>query len=161
MHFIWINFYLNTTKYRNSCFRFILCMNKDSWVFVDLKLIFLTKERLKKWKSIGSCLELVSYIISTNLIVLSWKGCAGLRSDNLQYNTMGWWGDGMIVPLSDGPIFQHFLQNSSLNYFNYFLLFQFFYNLKKLKSNSLLTVWNALRPSHQPTVLFSIYQNND
>ena len=36
-----------------------------------------------------------------------------------------------------------------LNY--YFLLFFTFLQLKKIKSNSLLTVWYALRPSQQPT----------
>ena len=24
--------------------------------------------------------------------------------DNLQYNMVGWWDDGIIVPPSDGPI---------------------------------------------------------
>ena len=97
-----------------------------------------------------------------------WKGftvgnnrCHLLKSVNFQYNTLGCWVTRTIVPLSDGPIFQQFLQNSSHNYFYYFYCFIFFYNLKKVKSNSLLTLWNALRPSHQPTVLFPIYQNND
>jgi hypothetical protein len=34
----------------------------------------------------------------------------------------------------------------------------FFYNLKKVKSNYLSTLWKAQRPSHRPTVLFPIYQ---
>ena len=28
-----------------------------------------------------------------------------LKSDNLQYNTVGQWVHGMIVPPSDGPMF--------------------------------------------------------
>ena len=36
----------------------------------------------------------------------------------------------------------------------------FFYNLKKIKFHSLLTVWYALRPSQQPTKLFPVHQNN-
>ena len=38
-----------------------------------------------------------------------------------------------------------------LNY-NFLIFFSFFQLKKKLKSNSLLKVWNALRPSKQPTV---------
>ena len=60
---------------------------------------------------------------------------------------LGCWVAGTIVPPSDGPIFQQCLQNSFHNYFYYFYCFIFFYNLK--------------RPSHQPTVLFPIYKNND
>ena len=37
--------------------------------------------------------------------------------------------------------------------------FSFFYNLKEIKYNFLLTVGYALRPSQQPTNLFQIYQN--
>ena len=84
-----------------------------------------------------------------------------MTSINLQYNTLGCWVAGTIVPPSYGPISQQFLQNSSHNYFYHFYCFIFFYNLKKVKCNSLLTLWNVLRPSHQPTVLFPIYQNND
>ena len=60
---------------------------------------------------------------------------------------LGCWVAGTIIPPSDGPIFQQCLQNSFHNYFYYFYCFIFFYNLKRL--------------SHQPTVLFPIYQNND
>ena len=71
---------------------------------------------------------------------------------------MGCWFAWTIVPPSDGSIFQHFLQNSSHNYFHYFYNFEFFHNLKKVKSNYLSTLWNALRPRHWPTVLFPMYQ---
>ena len=29
---------------------------------------------------------------------------AGLKSDNLQYNTLGYWVDGLMDQASDGPI---------------------------------------------------------
>ena len=51
--------------------------------------------------------------------------------------------------------FQQFLQNSSHNYFYYFI---FLYNLKNIKSNYSPILWKVQRPSHRPTVLFPIYQ---
>ena len=30
---------------------------------------------------------------------------ADYKYNNLQYNTVGRWSDGMIIPLSDGPMF--------------------------------------------------------
>ena len=44
--------------------------------------------------------------------------CTVDKSDNLQHNAMLQWVNGTIVPQSDGPIFQQFLQNSSQDYFN-------------------------------------------
>ena len=65
------------------------------------------------------------------------------KSDNLQYITLGHWVDGTILLPSNGPIFQQFLQNS-----NYVYHFTFNHNFKKVKSNSLSSLWNVLRPSH-------------
>ena len=33
------------------------------------------------------------------------EGSVTLKSNNFQYNTVGRWDDGMIDPLSDGPMF--------------------------------------------------------
>jgi hypothetical protein len=58
------------------------------------------------------------------------------------------------------PICLHnFLQNSFQNYFK-LLFFIFFYNLNLFESNSLLTVWYALRPSQQPTAASSNYSQS-
>ena len=54
-----------------------------------------------------------------------------------------------------------FLQNSIqiISYYYLFIYFSFFYNLKKIKSNSLVTVWYALRLSQQPTVSLNYSQS--
>ena len=41
-----------------------------------------------------------NYVQKYGLIILH-----GQESDNLQYNTVGRWNDGMIIPPSDGPMF--------------------------------------------------------
>ena len=54
----------------------------------------------------------------------------------------------------------NFLQNSFQNFFKLLFLYIFFIfcNLKKIKSNSLVTVWNALGLSHQTTVSLNYSQ---
>jgi hypothetical protein len=53
------------------------------------------------------------------------------------------------------------LQNSCQNYFEllFLVIFWLFYNLKKSKYYSLLTVWYALRPIQQPTVSLNYSQS--
>jgi hypothetical protein len=58
------------------------------------------------------------------------------KSDNLQYNRLSWWDVCLIDQVSDVPsiiFFHNFLQKRVLR---------------------------AISPSQQPTILFSIYQNN-
>ena len=60
-----------------------------------------------------------------------WNG-KNLKSDNLQYNTLGRWDNRLIDQASDVPsiiFFHSFLQNSLQNSFNLF-----FYNFTKIKS---------------------------
>ena len=54
-----------------------------------------------------------------------------------------------------------FLQNSIQIISNYyfFIYFSFFYKLKKITPNSLVTVWYALRVSQQPTVSLNYSQS--
>ena len=55
----------------------------------------------------------------------------------------------------------NFLQNSFQNFFKLLFLYIFFIfcNLKKIKSNSLVTVWNALGLSQQTTVSLNYSQS--
>ena len=101
-----------------------------------------------------------------------------VKSDNLQYNTMGRWVDITTQSLwlrafqsvhyrITLKIKFHFLKQflekflSNYHFLSFFIIFLFFYNLKKIRSNS-LTVWYALRASQHPTVspnyIFPIYQ---
>ena len=57
--------------------------------------------------------------------------------------------------------FTHFLAKFLSNFFKIIILyyFLFFYNLKRIKSNSLLTVWYALRPIQHTTVSLNYSQS--
>ena len=59
------------------------------------------------------------------------------------------------------PFFTQFLAKFHSNYFKLLFLdiFFIFLQLKKIKSNSLVTVWFALRLSQQPTVLLNYSQS--
>ena len=59
------------------------------------------------------------------------------------------------------PFFTQFLAKFHSNYFKllFFNIFFIFLQLKKIKSNSLVTVWYALRLSQQPTVSLNYSQS--
>ena len=64
-----------------------------------------------------------------------WNG-KNLKSDNLQYNTLGRWDDRLIDQASDVPsiiFFHNFFQNSLQNCFQFILLF--FHNFTKIKKS--------------------------
>ena len=62
------------------------------------------------------------------------------KSDNLWYNTLSRWVAGTFVMPSDGPLFQQFFVKFLSQVF---LSFYIFHNSKKVKSNSLVNLWNA------------------
>ena len=135
--------YVVKSPYRGSVFRgsndhgcFLLSTN------CELVLYFFYAVQHNELKVfLKSYLQLDSKQSSKLLLWTIEQKCSNLqKSVNLYYNTLGRWVAWTIVPPSDGPIFQQFLQNSSHNYFHYFYYFKFFYNLKKVKSNYLSTL---------------------
>ena len=75
-----------------------------------------------------------------------------LKSDNLQYNTLGRWVDGTIVWLTKCLMFQVLFLGKLFSKI-LSISFKFFYNFTKIKLKSFQC------PKSKP-VLFSIYQNN-
>ena len=81
-----------------------------------------------------------------------------IKSDNLQYNTLGCWVHRLINQVSDVPsiiIFHTFFQNSLQKSFQF--IFVYFYNFTKITIKSFK--YSKSKPATH-TVLFSIYQNN-
>ena len=67
-----------------------------------------------------------------------------------------------IILKKKNTFLHNFLQNSFQIFFKFIIslyIFLIFYNLKRIKSNSLVTVWNALGLSQQTTVSLNYSQS--
>ena len=97
-------------------------------------------QALKDFTSFCECIKVFMYSLSGDKVGLA---SAALKSDNLQYNTMCHWVDGMNVSLTKCLMFQALFfiiiacKILYKNPFNYFLI----------------RFLRALYPSQQPTVL--------